>query len=455
MSNATGVRRAAIGAGTQLTRLSNWSLGEPAAASSSVLERILIVVVFVGGTALAFSRLTAATAGTLWAEDGAVFMTHAYAHPWIADVLFPYNGYAHAYPRTIASIIAALVNLRDVPVAVAVAACATTGAVAAVVFWALRSRIPQWPIRLVLALMIVAMPLASIEINGSIANAHWYLMVGLFAVLISRQRSLAGRIVAAIVIFAAVLSDPLTLLFSPLAVLRFFDRGERSRWIVPGAYVVAAITQVAIVKSTTLAAAHPFSIGGLLRSLAFRVYLEGLTGHAVASALFNHGAYLALVAATLAILAIAVIAAMTRVGGFVIVSFITATGFFLVAVAVRWTGDLDPVGGVTDSGTRYQFVPICILLMAIACLFSTLIRSDRRAWQRVGVVIAGLVVVSFTVSAAVDWRLTDRVGPWSLSSAMQTCSSADAPKQIAIQGSPYGFPLVIDCSIVRDQLTGG
>ncbi len=453
MNDRSGFRRVAFWIGGRLTWLSDWALGEPVAGPSSLVERILMMVIIVAGAFAGLSRFTAGTIDTLWAEDGAVFMTGAYARPWFADVLLPYNGYAHVYPRTIASVITAVVNLADVPIAVATAACVTTALVAAVVFWTLRARIPQWPIRFVLAAMIVSLPLASIEVNGSIANDHWYLMVALFAVLISRQRNVAGRVVAAVVIVFAVLSDPLTLLFAPLVVLRFFDRGPRSRWIVPGAFVVAAIVQVIVVRSTTLTPSSPFSIGGLLRSLAFRVYLEGLVGHYLAVDLYARTGYVALILAAVAVLAIATIAVLARTRGFVIVAFVAATGFFMVAVALRWTGDMDPIGGIPDGGTRYQLVPICLLLMGFACTVSALVRSPRAALRATTLAASGLVIIAVSFSAAIGWRTTDRDGPWQLANAQRECTVPHPPQDVLVIGSPSGFPLVIACSTVRSNMT--
>ena len=55
-----------------------------------------------GLTLAAWLRLPGLTRGTLWAEDGGVFLRQALGRPFLTGILDPYDGYLHLLPRGLA-----------------------------------------------------------------------------------------------------------------------------------------------------------------------------------------------------------------------------------------------------------------------------------------------------------------------------------------------------------------
>ncbi len=134
-------------------------------------------VVLSAGALVAFFRLgDAGWRGVLWAEDGPVFLQTAYRHSLISDVLAPYAGYANAAPRTIAAAVTAFPlswhgTLIDASAAL-VQAC-----VGLLCYRVVLAHTGHRVTGLLGLGLVVAVPTGT-EVLVSIANLHWFLLVG-------------------------------------------------------------------------------------------------------------------------------------------------------------------------------------------------------------------------------------------------------------------------------------
>jgi hypothetical protein len=407
----------------------------------------------VAGTVLAFCRIPSAGLRTLWAEDASVFATGAYAHPWWRVVLEPYAGYAAVYPRTLAAFAVSVFNLTHLPVAFAVLACATTAAVGVIAVWALRDHISSLALRGSIFALIVAMPVAGVEVNGSIANSHWYLMIAAFLVLGTRQRTWTGTAVGTVVIAISILSDPLTLLALPLALLRLTDRGPR-RWVVPASFALAASVQLAVVAGTNVAAASSRpSFVEIIRTLVYRTMLQPLLGSVGAQYAHSLWGSWAVLVGGLCVIGILGLGLRTPAAGFALVAAAGSVTIFAVASIVRWTPSLDPATGSYVGASRYSVVPIALMCMAIVAILARSLSSFRRPASAVLVSVGVLIAIANLASIGLGWNVTARAPAiaWQAEVANAEAQCEVYPsKVVKIAGDPRGFDLSLACTSLKE-----
>jgi hypothetical protein len=120
---------------------------------------------------VAWSRLGPVARGTVWAEDGEVFLRERLALGPVDTLLHPYAGYLHLVPRLVVDL-ALVPPVREYALVVSATCCLLTGAVCAGVFLLARDVVPSWPLRLLLAAVPVLLPTAPWEVSGNAANLH-------------------------------------------------------------------------------------------------------------------------------------------------------------------------------------------------------------------------------------------------------------------------------------------
>lgn len=177
------------------------------------------VAAVVGGsaTAVAWWRLGPVTRGTVWAEDGGVFLRERLALGPGA-VLEPYAGYRHLVPRIVVDL-AWLLPVERYAVVVSGLACLVVGVVCALVFLLSGDVVRPWPLRVLLAAVPVVLPLAPVEISGTAANLHWYVLVLVPWLYTHRARTWWGAVALAVVTALGVLSEVQATLFLPLLLV--------------------------------------------------------------------------------------------------------------------------------------------------------------------------------------------------------------------------------------------
>lgn len=176
---------------------------------AAVLLGILVMLVRVGGPVPAWD--------SIYAEDLSVFLVQALEHH--GQLLVGYAGYLQLVPRLIAQF-AAYLPLRDAAAAFAVIGALVTAGCALFIFYASAGHIRSAVLRLVLAVAVILLPVAPLEIADSGVNCPWYLLFALFWAVLWRPRTPAGMAGAAAVGFITAASTTMSIVFAPLLLAR-------------------------------------------------------------------------------------------------------------------------------------------------------------------------------------------------------------------------------------------
>jgi hypothetical protein len=335
---------------------------------------------------------------TIWAEDHSTFLPQALSSPW-RTLMQPYDGYIELLPRFIAQLVARY-PLVDAATGFAIAGALVSSCTAVFVFHACSGHVRRPELRILLAVSVLLLPTALVEIANSGVNTPWYLLYGVFWALLWRPRSWFGMAMAALLCFAAASSNVLAVVYAPMvlariiALPRFRQHMATLGWLAGGAVQVHAVL-------TTSAYSRPTTLGRALAFFGHNVILPVVAGH--------HGAHLlwkglGLSAAT--VLAVCVFAAvvllMLIVGGSHVRAFVVTAlviGLTLCLVPVLIHGDvaniLPHVDDLFVKGSRYGQAPIliigsCLIVSVDAFVRRTGIRYERTAHVAV---IAALVAV--------------------------------------------------------------
>jgi hypothetical protein len=178
-------------------------------------------LVGVATAAISWWRLGPVARGTVWAEDGGIFLRERIALGPVDSLLHPYAGYLHLVPRLLVGLGWAL-PVEDYAHVMSAGACLVVGVLAAAVFVCAREVVPSWPLRVLLALLPALVPLAPYEISGNAANLHWFMLFAAPWLFAYRAQSWwASGAVAALTVFV-VCTELQTVLFLPLLLLAWF-----------------------------------------------------------------------------------------------------------------------------------------------------------------------------------------------------------------------------------------
>jgi hypothetical protein len=413
------------------------------------------LALFVIGTGVAFFRLPPGSRNVLWAEDGGVFLSSALAHPPLAGLFVPYAGYMHAFPRLSSWLVVEVVPLRYDPVALTLISCALTSFVGTLVWLLLRPRFQMVLPALALWAAIVSLPIAGGEVNGSIANAHWYLLAGLFVVSVSRQRSAAIIALSCVTAAFGTMSDPLSVVFLPLVLVRLVSAKTRRELWFPIVYILGLAVQLTIALQTHLSAptSHP-TIDQLVRTTGFRVFLAALTGETWSAELYASLGVFILFAAT-AIVLIPVVWTTVRnsqLGVFAACSVLWAVAFFVLAMWIRWLPSYDPQVNLAWGASRYSVVPVILVLVSLAAAAEAWYRRNGHSpWRWLG---HALLVSLVVITAISGLRMTGRevTSSWAdnLAFAQSTCEAQPDSTSVRIPIAPSSWELITSCGDITN-----
>jgi hypothetical protein len=245
-------------------------------------------------------------------------------------------------------------------------------------------------------------------------------------------------------VVATALSDPLSALFLPLAIVGPIARRSIRGLVVPGLFLAALVAQFAIIAG----GARPernwsFRLGALPDIFALRVAGGLLVGDRFlgdAWGAYGRGfAYGALLLVASVIVFLLLRSDRRRVA-FAFVSLAYAGLFFCVQLVGRGTGGMDPeLHGFRLNASRYVLVPFLLLTTVILVLTDGMAERRRglvRIWSRRAALlwVVALLAVNYSVT-------TDRSrGPrWDqeLAGARQSCSSPDTRRaRVLVAPSP-------------------
>jgi len=422
---------------------------------SAVLASALVALV----AGLLLARQAAASAwDTIWAEDGFAFLSDAVSGNALAAVVEPHGGYIHPLPRAAAAV-AAVLPLDRAALVFSIAWALVVALLAAFVYAASGEILRSRALRLALAALAALLPAAGSELLANTANLHFYLVYACFWAFVWRKTSTTALAARATVVAVTALSDPLSLLFAPLALWNAVSRRGRRELVVPASLLAGLAVQLG---ATALAGESPerltrFDATDLPLLFALRVTGSLLVGDRFLDDMwlslgrvFAYGALLAVGAA--------LFAGALRSGRatrlFVAVAAGYAVVLFGVFLAGRGTAGMRP--GMDEAswhlaGARFTYAPILLLAAALLALVD---RYVSQAGRQAGRLALGATVAIVAILVAANFDLTSErsLGPaWQpeLEAARERCRAGADGARIPVAPEPFGFVLEAPCRDLR------
>ena len=368
------------------------SLLFPAARASRSPAWLVAVGYVVGLAVLAAGALLrqpgAAATTTVWAEDGRIFYAQASRLSFWQTLAGTHNGYAQLFPR-LAVQVARLFPPADAATTFALTGALSLAGVGCFVFHVAKGHIASPPLRAVLAVGMVLLPVANTELLDNLVNVPWWLFFGAFWALLWRPRSLSGRVATALMCFLAAASEPLVALFLPLAAARAVTLREPKEQAGGAGLLLGLVYQAAVIlPNGTKALGAPGDFQGIGRAFATRAGAGLFGGVKGTDWLFHHRDLSVSVGA--AVLAVIVLAALgtgsARVRLFTLVAGCYS---FVCFVTPVWLRDVAPAVArwpVQVAG-RYQAVPLLLLASVVLVVADHYARDG--IWSRSAVGVAG------------------------------------------------------------------
>jgi hypothetical protein len=424
-----------------------WSAGAVLYRSSprrdtTLLRWIVTLAAVAFGTILVTARQTGVGAlDTLWAEDGAVFLADALRGDLASTVFAPAVGYVHVVPRAMAALASAL-PMEAAPYVMSGGAALVLAGLAVFVFHASDAYLEHTWTRLLVAVSVILVPAGGAEVFNSAALLHFFLMYAAFWALIWVPERPTGLVVACLVVLAAALSDPLTLVLAPLVVGRvIFVRGWPQH-IVTVCFAVGLTIQALVITTSETARELPASAGVaelmgwfLLYVPTTTVFGERLTGGSEGVGL------LILVVGALAI----------WVGVLLIGWRSRHDPRFLLALTAAGTSAvlyLVPAFAAGTHAPRYATGPVLLLVVSLGSLVDVVWPSPlKSAPGTVTALVLGALALAWTTSLPLINERTDGQ-PWgdSLEEARASCASPGSADHVQMPINPPGWTMEVPCS---------
>jgi hypothetical protein len=393
----------------------------------------------------------ARTWNTVWAEDGAVYASEAYAHPAVSTLLRGYAGYVQFVPRVIA------LGVRPIPVAwIAPYFAVVTAVVIALLALFVHRSAEGWVqsrwLRSSLMFMTALVPVIYFEVNANIANLGWPLLFASFWALASRREGAWDTVLRCVVVALTALSTPLLALLLPAAVALAAFRRRRADVIVLLVGVSALVVQWIGTRASSPGPNEPSSRRDLPLAYAVRVFGSLLFGERWLDRLWiKLGVGLA-VAAVVILIAVVVVSAPRRIDRdrlwFATVSFVLSMVLFTVPVWIRGTDVIRLTSGVfTGVGSRYVYLPLLVLYSGFVVLIDG---SPRRPL----VALAAAQSIALMIICLGLSSLRSPGPTWSaeLASARTRCRAPNAPTSVQVPITPknQGWVVVVTCARLGD-----
>jgi hypothetical protein len=373
----------------------------PAAASPLPwARRALVVAAEVAAVILGAGVLLLRVPGlpawdTIYAEDYSEFLIGALQHPW--HLFIEYNGYEQLLPRIVAQFVTYL-PLADVAKAFAGGGALVAAGCALFVFHASAGHVRSVTLRVLLAVAVILLPSAPMEIADSTVDAPWYLLLALFWAVLWRPRTRAGMAAAATVGFIAAASTSIVIVLGPLLAIRVFALRRVRDHAVTAGWLAGCLLQLPLIVESA-AAGQSRLVGGqapavswgdpLSDSLSF--YLHDVVLRSVGwhlswrlESLTTADWATVIVALALATALAAVVVGQPATRPFVAVALLT--GFIATVGCVfltPWEAD-SPVTIRHEMAARYTALPIFLIEAALIVGVDWALRGRRDPVARPG-----------------------------------------------------------------------
>ena len=363
---------------------------------------VLVMLVRVAGPVPAWD--------SIYAEDLSIFLVQALQHPW--PLLVPYAGYLQLVPRLIAQFVVYL-PLRDAAAAFAVSGALVTTGCALFIFHASAGHVRSAVLRFVLALAVVLLPVAQLEIADSGVNCPWYLLFALFWAVLWRPGTRAGMAGAAAVGFLTAASTTVSVLFAPLVLARVIALPRLREHAVTAGWAAGCLLQVPYVVSNLGSAqsraAHPASPGPVLAFYGHEVVLPALGWHLawrLQAFAGRNGATLIIGAILAAFFGWALLTQRGQARVFVVAALITGFLATVFGATLKSGVTTSTVTENFESGSRYTALPIFLIEAAAVVAVGSFICHRQHRLRTVAAVTALVGVL------AVGWVTDFRYLGW-------------------------------------------
>jgi hypothetical protein len=318
----------------------------------------------------------------IYAEDLGIFLRNALQHPW--QLLIPYAGYMQLVPQTLGQI-ASMLPLQDAAAFFAITGALIASACALFIFHASTGHIQSPVLRALLALAVVLLPVAPMEIADSGVNTPWYFMMALFWAILWRPSTRTGMALAAVLAFLTVTSNTLAVVFAPLLLLRIIALPRWREHAVTIGFTLGALAQapyvLGLVHGNVKRASKLGAPGLSLSFYGHRVVLPSVGWH-LSWFLRDHlgiNTATALVALLLIIVfGWALITQPTPARLFVATAIVTGFVYSMVATTVSYWVAGTPNTPGSEAGSRYTNLPILLFQAAAIVAVDWWLRGVRR-----------------------------------------------------------------------------
>jgi hypothetical protein len=380
----------------------------------------------VAGAAVSLARYTGTPPWkSVYAEDYPVYLVEALAHPW-RSIFMADAGYEQLLPRLIGQFVSFL-PMRDAAAGFAIIGALVTAGVAVFVYFVSDGHVRSTLGRVLLALSVLLLPTALLQLSNNDVNIPWYLEIALFWALLWRPRSGTGMAVAALAGFFAASSNITATIFVLLVAIRLAALPRVREHAVTAGWLAGCLVQLPYFLHSGS------SSGSRLSHLATPGQMAGFYGHDVLLPAFGwHMSWLLRhwvgrnygVLITGGLIAIATVVVLITGSPRVRVFVVTALGFGFVFTAfastVTWWVTVNGVKFDMEPGARYTALPILLIagaaIVALDAKFG--LRLSRDSLSRAGIPAAvaslGLVAV-LCVGWFPDFRYQaarDETQPW-------------------------------------------
>jgi hypothetical protein len=444
------------------SRLDETLFRDPPPATPAAQRRpALAVIVGLFGLAILLQMLRvgwSASLHSLWAEDGAVYLSGAVHNGFGGSLFDTYATYLVFVPRGIAEL-ADLLPLAGAPAGISILSGAVVALSGLVVWWATASLIENPYLRGALAALTVLSPVGGLESTDSAAYVPWYMLFASFWVLLWRPRTSGGAVFAGLFVLATGLSTPGVWFFIPMALLRTLAARDRRDAIVLAGYWIGAFVQVPVLMFNEEEAVSPLWTSDIWTAYLQRVLDGAAFGFRIGGEAWIHFGWAFLVALLVAAVAALIWGAMQSNFGarlLALVAIPISVAMFVVSAYQRAVGSdlMWQAHDAAESAGRYAIVP-SLLLVSVA--FVMLDRRSRRR-QDEGLprwpAVAAAALAALVVAASFYVGDTEVRGapPWeaALDAGAESCATEGTGDsgEAAVPTSPPGWGLSVPC----DQL---
>lgn len=426
-------------------------------AQSAPPPRWLAGLLFSAWTLLCLDRTGFTVAlDTVWAEDGAVFLSDAVTRNSLALLFEGQAGYLQPLPRLI-SAVAPLLSLQADAVLFSMAGAMLAASAGLLVLYASRGHIRSPGIRIGLASYVVLLPVVGVEAPNSIVYAQFFLSLAVaWCLLCVPGTRRASRALAA-ALASIAMTAPTTLALLPLAAVTAWA-GRPTQRAPSTAFAGGAVVQLLFILAHSPGSPSSMSsetalvfiqrvLGGLFAGDAANVALWNLLGvgrHAVLMGVLGLGFFTFLFGVSGGI--------GTRATRLVLAAFgLSALGFFLFSAVARGPQSGVPLFPLAwreiaqPDSARHVMAPVFLLASGAAIAADRILHMDiRRAWLPTAAVCAvALLAVGSSLNVPATLRAESSWGH-ALADAQAECSTSGADR-VRVALAPPGWSVPLPC----------